>query len=112
MVSHPQMPPEHNKLIRRKLHVDSIRVVSGTTRWSFFYLVYVNDPIHAIQFGSPNTGILNIRIPSSCPSLADDLSLIGIFPLALQIVTYCIQLSLQVAIYIQCVEIMCFLFRA
>ena len=49
---------------------------------TFLYLVYIDDLIHDLQAGSPNTGILNI--PSSCPSLADDLSLIGLSPLALQ----------------------------
>lgn len=47
-----------------------------------FYLVYINDLIQALHYGSPNTGILNK--PSSCPSLADDLSLIAVTPLALQ----------------------------
>lgn len=48
------------------------------------YLVYINDLIHALQSGSPNTGILNIYVPSSCPALADDMSLIGISSLELQ----------------------------
>ena len=46
------------------------------------YLVYIDDLIHDFQAGSQNTGIPNI--PSSCPSLADDQSLIGISPLARQ----------------------------
>lgn len=57
-------------------------VRQGGVLSTFLYLVYINDLIHAIQSGSPNTGILNI--PSSCTSLADDLALIGISPLALQ----------------------------
>ena len=46
------------------------------------YLVYIEDLIHDRQAGSPNTGILHI--PSSCLSLADELLLIGLSPLALQ----------------------------
>lgn len=57
-------------------------VRQGGVLSTFLYLVYINDLIQALQHGSPNTGILNI--PSSCPSLADDLSLIAVTPLALQ----------------------------
>ena len=57
-------------------------VRQGGVLSTFLYLVYIDDLIHDLQAGSPNTGILNI--PSSCPSLADDLSLIGLSPLALQ----------------------------
>lgn len=57
-------------------------VRQGDILSTFLYLVYINDLIRALQSGSPNTGILNI--PSSCPSLADDLSVIAVTPLALQ----------------------------
>ena len=57
-------------------------VRQGGVLSTFLYLVYIDDLIHDLQAGSPNTGILNI--PSSCSSLADDLSLIGLSPLALQ----------------------------
>lgn len=56
-------------------------VRQGGVLSTFLYLVYINDLIQALQYGSPNTGILNI--PSSCPSLVDDLSLIAVTPLAL-----------------------------
>ena len=49
---------------------------------TFLYLVHIDDLVHDLQAGSQNTGILNI--PSSCPSLADDQSLIGLSPLARQ----------------------------
>ena len=57
-------------------------VRQGGVLSTFLYLVYIDDLFHDLQAGSPNIGILNI--PSSCPSLADALSLIGLSPLALQ----------------------------
>ena len=46
-------------------------------------MVYINDLIVKIEQSSlHDTGILNI--PSNCPSLADDLSCIGLTPLSLQ----------------------------
>ena len=49
---------------------------------TFLYLVYINDLIVKIEQSSLHTGILNIL--SNCPSLADDLSCIGLTPLSLQ----------------------------
>ena len=57
-------------------------VRQGGVLSTFLYLVHIDDLIHDLQAGSQNTGILNI--PSSCPSLADGQSLIGLSPLARQ----------------------------
>ena len=46
------------------------------------YLVFINDLVEEIQMKSNDSGILNI--PSSNPTLADDLSLIAIYPRVLQ----------------------------
>ena len=57
-------------------------VRQGGVLSTFLYLVYINDLIVKIEQSSLHTGILNI--PSNCPSLADDLSCIGLTPLSLQ----------------------------
>ena len=57
-------------------------VRQGGVLSTFLYLVYINDLVEEIQAKSNNSGILNI--PSSNPTLADDLSLIAIYPLVLQ----------------------------
>ena len=49
---------------------------------TFLYLVFINDLVEEIQMNSNDSGILNI--PSSNPTLADDLSLIAIYPRVLQ----------------------------
>jgi hypothetical protein len=44
--------------------------------------VFINYLINELESGSQNTGILNAK--SSCPSLADDISLVGLSPVGLQ----------------------------
>ena len=46
-------------------------VRQGGVLSTFLYLVHIDDLNHDLQAGSQNTGMLNI--PSSCPSLSDDL---------------------------------------
>ena len=58
-------------------------VRQGGVLSTFLYLVFINDLIDEIQTMTHNSGILNI--PSSCPTLADDLSLIAIYPRTLQL---------------------------
>ena len=57
-------------------------VRQGGVLSTFLYLVYINDLIEDIQTNSNDSGILNI--PCSNPTLADDLSLIAIYPRVLQ----------------------------
>jgi hypothetical protein len=57
-------------------------VRQGGVLSTFLYLVFINDLINELESGSHNTGILNVK--SSCPSLADDISLIGLSPVGLQ----------------------------
>ena len=57
-------------------------VRQGGVLSTFLYLLFINDLLCELQSGSPNIGILHI--PSNCPTLADDLSLIGISPTSLQ----------------------------
>ena len=49
---------------------------------AFLYLVYINDLILKIQELSPNIGVFNI--PSSNPTLADDICIIALTPQGLQ----------------------------
>ena len=59
--------------------LDKVGVLS-----TFLYLVYIDDLINEIQMHTNNCGILSI--PSSCPTLADDMSLIALQPRALQMI--------------------------
>ena len=81
------------------INIESCIVVNQTkSRWfgvnqgvrqggvlsTFLYLVYIDDLINEIQMHTNNCGILSI--PSSCPTLADDMSLIALQPRALQMI--------------------------
>ena len=57
-------------------------VRQGGVLSTFLYLVYIDDLIREIQVHTGNSGILGI--PSSCPTLADDMSLIALYPDLLQ----------------------------
>ena len=59
-------------------------VRQGGVLSTFLYLVYIDDLINEIQMHTNNSGILSI--PSSCPTLADDMSLIALQPRALQMI--------------------------
>jgi hypothetical protein len=49
---------------------------------TFLYFVFINDRSNELESGGQNIGILNVK--NSCPSLADDISLIGLSPVGLQ----------------------------
>ena len=57
-------------------------VRQGGVLSTFLYLVYINDLILKIQELSPNIGVFNI--PSSNPTLADDICIIALTPQGLQ----------------------------
>ena len=57
-------------------------VRQGGVLSTFLYLVFIDDLIREIQVHTGNSGILGI--PSSCPTLADDMSLIALYPRLLQ----------------------------
>lgn len=58
-------------------------VRQGGVLSTFLYLVFINDLLTELEDSSKNIGVLNV--PSSCPSLADDISCINLFPIGLQL---------------------------
>ncbi|KAK3105405.1 hypothetical protein FSP39_024486 [Pinctada imbricata] len=57
-------------------------VRQGGVLSSFLYLTCIDELLYSLERASINTGILNVT--SNCPTLADDLSCIGVTPQGLQ----------------------------
>lgn len=57
-------------------------VRQGGVLSSFLYLVFINELIDTLEHCSTCTKLLNVA--SNCPTLADDISLIGLTPISLQ----------------------------